>query len=655
LVPISSSIEPECDDALRELERRGFVVRKSRGFTPIDVARNQMAADALADGFDELIWVDPNIGFHPDDVEQLRRAGRPVVCGIYPKVGRREFACSFLPGTQRVTVGLAGGLLPVLYAAFGFMLTRKEVFDGICEHYKLPALNRRTGHPIVPYFATIWVGEGDDGLYLAEDYAFCERARQAGFEVIADTRIRLWHVGRYAYSWEDIASEKERHGTCHFNLPASRFTPPAAPAPKAASPAAAETGQPFITPHPDPGPLRTEHLKPLPAGFPKLRLYVMTYAANAECLALTLKSIRESDWGDEAVVVCQPADWPTGKEPGSRNYKRILDRALADGCDFAVILEDDVRVGRHLRHNLLANPLVKRDVCDYLGLFMPDLIAAPWERAEPHLGYRLAKPLYAGPNALWEKHRVWGSQGYCLSRQFLRAAADRWDRLRDGQDARVLGVCAELNLPLWYTMPSLVEHAPLRSAYGTPIARAADFDPAHRLEVKAGFQPPDGVPGWLTINEGRALFEAAAEKSVLEMGTACGRATVCLAQSASRLVSVDIQGQETAAEWSSRFGVASRVEFLCGSVADRLKSTSQKFGLAFVDTEHDEASVRRDLELARGSLAPQGLIAVHDYPDPGWPDVRRVVDEYAERLEWIRIEQRDYLAVFQISSSSQTT
>src|SRR5262249_36643804 len=81
----------------------------------------------------------------------------------------------------------------------------------------------------------------------------------------------------------------------------------------------------------------------------------------------------------------------------SRNYKRALEAALADGCDFAVLLEDDVRACHHLRANLKAIPLLRRDQCDYFSLFMPDLIASPWERHEKHLGYRLAKPLYTGP------------------------------------------------------------------------------------------------------------------------------------------------------------------------------------------------------------------------------------------------------------------
>jgi hypothetical protein len=118
-----------------------------------------------------------------------------------------------------------------------------------------------------------------------------------------------------------------------------------------------------------------------------------------------------------------------------------------------------VRVTRLLRHNLMANPLVRRDQCDYLGLYIPDLIADPWERAEPRLGYRLARPRYAGPDALWARSRVWGTQALLLSRRLVLAALERWDRLGGGQDARVISVCAEFRSPLWYTAPCLVEHA----------------------------------------------------------------------------------------------------------------------------------------------------------------------------------------------------
>jgi hypothetical protein len=54
--------------------------------------------------------------------------------------------------------------------------------------------------------------------YLPEDYAFCERARQCGYKIMADTTIRLWHHGSYGYGWEDAGKDKERYETFYFNV-----------------------------------------------------------------------------------------------------------------------------------------------------------------------------------------------------------------------------------------------------------------------------------------------------------------------------------------------------------------------------------------------------------------------------------------------------
>lgn len=51
LTPVASFIEPACEEGLRELEKRGYAVRRVRGYSAIDVGRCQLASDALADGF----------------------------------------------------------------------------------------------------------------------------------------------------------------------------------------------------------------------------------------------------------------------------------------------------------------------------------------------------------------------------------------------------------------------------------------------------------------------------------------------------------------------------------------------------------------------------------------------------------------------------
>lgn len=219
LVPAYGQIEPECNAALIELERRGYTVWRTTGIAQVDLARSQMASDALAAGFEETMWIDADVGFNANDVDRLRAHRLPVVAGIYPKKGKRELAVHSVPGTESIVFGKAGGLLEIKYAATGFLLVAADVYHRIQEHCKLPICNKRFGKPMVPYFQPMPVKLGDDDYwYLGEDFSFCERSRQAGFKVMADTSIRLSHFGRYGYSWEDAGEDRPRYATYNYKL-----------------------------------------------------------------------------------------------------------------------------------------------------------------------------------------------------------------------------------------------------------------------------------------------------------------------------------------------------------------------------------------------------------------------------------------------------
>jgi hypothetical protein len=235
LVPFASSITPSCERALIELERRGYPVRRVGGYAAIDQGRNQMATDALLDGFEETMWIDADVDFHPDAIDRLRSHRLPIVAGIYPQKGKRALASHTMPGASQVVFGKDGGLVEILYAGAGFLLIRGEVYMTVQDKLQLPMCNERFRIPLIPFFHPMLHRCEDGHWYLAEDYAFCERARQCGFKIMADTTIRLWHIGHHAYGWEDAGMDRERFESFVLNLgrkPESLSTEPSGDKPK---------------------------------------------------------------------------------------------------------------------------------------------------------------------------------------------------------------------------------------------------------------------------------------------------------------------------------------------------------------------------------------------------------------------------------------
>ena len=123
--------------------------RAAHGRLPaIDQGRNQMATDALIDGFDETMWIDSDVEFHPDSVDQLRAQGLPICCGVYPQKGRRG-------GLPRPAGDAAGHfrqgrrLERTLICGAGFLHVRRHVYLKVQHKLRLPITNIRFGSPMI--------------------------------------------------------------------------------------------------------------------------------------------------------------------------------------------------------------------------------------------------------------------------------------------------------------------------------------------------------------------------------------------------------------------------------------------------------------------------------------------------------------------------
>ena len=146
---------------------------------------------------------------------------------------------------------------------------------------------------------------------------------------------------------------------------------------------------------------------------------------------------------------------------------------------------------------------------------------------------------------------------------------------------------------------------------------------------------PTEIDGWLKPEEGKALAKLAAGKRVLEIGSYCGLSTVCLARTAQHVTAVDyFDGRATPNEGDTfpRFVANIRRYGLVDKVTTHHPDLpiEGEFDFVFIDGAHDAESVKADIAKALDVLAPDGLIAFHDY-DTTDPGVVAAVNEFIER------------------------
>lgn len=146
---------------------------------------------------------------------------------------------------------------------------------------------------------------------------------------------------------------------------------------------------------------------------------------------------------------------------------------------------------------------------------------------------------------------------------------------------------------------------------------------------------PHYAAGWLTETEGRKLAELAAGKVVLEIGAYAGRSTICLAQKAITVGSVDtFDGRGTAQQGNTlplfkrnirRAGIERKVNIYQGESREMLANLPPIYDLILIDGGHDQETVAGDVKASLEILKPGGVLVLHDY-NTDHPGVTEAVD-----------------------------
>lgn len=162
----------------------------------VERARNILTANFLETDCTHILFVDADIGFSAEDVARVSSHDLPIVGGMYPLKNLEPAVQWCGNGLQPGEAPVRGdGLTPVKYLGTGFLCIRRDVFETIIAHEGRAIAYRQDFAPHRREYAFWRQGVCND-RFLTEDWMFCQRWRELGGEIFADTSVVLRHAGR---------------------------------------------------------------------------------------------------------------------------------------------------------------------------------------------------------------------------------------------------------------------------------------------------------------------------------------------------------------------------------------------------------------------------------------------------------------------------
>jgi hypothetical protein len=172
------------------------------GCSVVSRVRNLIATNFLNSDCTDLMFIDSDINFDAEDIFRLLAWSsdpkKGIVAGIpvARKKGQVYFSTLDTDDDKSILMDKMG-LVKAKRVATAFMMIRKEVFVKLAEAHPEWTYHdeKKEGDTTICFFDF----ELKDGQYIGEDYLFCDRAREQGFEVWIDPTIKLGHMGVHEF------------------------------------------------------------------------------------------------------------------------------------------------------------------------------------------------------------------------------------------------------------------------------------------------------------------------------------------------------------------------------------------------------------------------------------------------------------------------
>lgn len=337
---------------------------------------------------------------------------------------------------------------------------------------------------------------------------------------------------------------------------------------------------------------------------------------NAGPLAGKAERFRATDWKEISV----PADWkkdPGGGYAGILSHMGAIRHAFDRGDKAVMIFEDDC----------IAPPWFEAEAERFIS-HLPDSWAIAWLGGFPNRmpqgvkpGQSISGPVYRVASMSW-------LECYCVSRLGMplaiaaleQAERDRnnWAGVPLGWVARVFGGYCPLN-PLCYQDRTWSDN--WNAKLGGP-----------KLDTSL-------IPGWFSLVEGHGYLGEVMRfpgGTVVELGTHMGRSASFVAEwihaHKGRFVCVDnwskFHGSTAKMSWWMwKAGLHGKYEIRDSDSTEAASAFADgECSLVFVDADHAEESVRKDINAWLPKIKKGGTICGHDYAHNHHIGVKRGVD-----------------------------
>lgn len=172
--------------------------------------RNRLIKQFLATDCTHMLCIDSDIGWPPQAVLAMIKHEKDFVAGLYPARGP-ENVFLFRPVEREDGSLLANeqGLFKMNFIPAGFMMIKRHVLERLCAKFsdkyfepKAEKMKHESGYCL---FET----EVFEGEFWGEDYVFCKRVREAGFEIWIDPMVEFDHAGKRGAFYQMLKQKED--------------------------------------------------------------------------------------------------------------------------------------------------------------------------------------------------------------------------------------------------------------------------------------------------------------------------------------------------------------------------------------------------------------------------------------------------------------